>query len=179
VPTPAQVLAQPYFQMQVEQARHAAVLVLGNVDGGREAWYSSDGKILFLRHGVLVKTWGLPQNLDATELPPDSPFRRGLQHLAGAVSSQRQIDLSPGYRYGVTLDSKVSPGPLETVEVLGQPRQLRRIDEHLRADALHWQADNHYWIDPVDGFVWKSQQTVPGGLPLTLTQLRPYREGAP
>lgn len=179
VPTPAQVLARPYFQMQVEQARHTAVLVLGNIDGGRQAWYSSDGKILFLREGVLVKTSGLPQDLEATALPPDSPFLSGLQRLAGPIVSARRIDLSPGYRYGVAVASQLSPGPLETIDVLGQSHQVRRIDEHVRAESLDWQADNHYWVDPADGFIWKSQQSVPGDSPLILTMLRPYREEAP
>lgn len=179
LPTSAQVMARPYFQMQVDQGRHSAVLVLGNIDGEREAWYSHDGVILFLRHGVLVKSWGLaPGNLDATALPADSPFVTGLQRLTGTVSSTRRVDLSPGYRYGVSLVSELSPGPLESVQVLGQSHQLRRIDEHVRAVGLHWQADNRYWVDPADGLVWKTRQTLPTGTTLTLTMLRPYQPEA-
>jgi len=180
LPTPAQVLARPYFQLQVDQGRQSAVLVLGNVDGDREAWYSHDGVILFLRHGLLVKTFGLAQaNLDATALPAGSPFLDGLQKLGAPITSARQVDLSPGYRYGVGMVSELVPGPLESVQILGQARQLRRIDEHLRAPALHWHADNRYWIDPADGLVWKTRQTLPTGTTLTLTMLRPYRESTP
>lgn len=71
LPSPEEVLARPYYQMQVDQGRHAAVLVLGNVDGDREAWYSGDGVILFLRHGLLVKSSGMRgANVEGTELPP-------------------------------------------------------------------------------------------------------------
>lgn len=180
LPTPAQVLARPYFQLQVDQGRQSVVLVLGNVDGDREAWYSHNGVILFVRHGVLVKTFGLAQaNLDATALPAGSPFLDGLQKLTVPVTANRQVDLSPGYRYGVTLVSELVPGGLETVQILGQPRQLRRIDEHVHSGALHWHADNRYWVDPADGLVWKTRQTLPTGTTLTLTMLRPYRESTP
>jgi hypothetical protein len=176
LPSPDEVLARPYFQMQVDQGRHSAVLVLGNVDGDREAWYSGDGVILFLRHGLLVKSWGMPAtNFDGTALPADSPFLAGLERLTGPVTTTRQVDLSPGYRYGVKLVSRLSPGPLETVQVLGTPHRLRRVDEHVSAQAMDWQADNQYWVDPSDGLVWKTRQTLPGGATLTLTMLRPYR----
>jgi hypothetical protein len=68
---------------------------------------------------------------------------------------------------------------METVDILGTPRPLLRIDEHVRSAALGFEADNRYWVDPADGFVWKSRQTIPGGLTLTLTELRAYRGGRP
>lgn len=178
LPSPEQVLARPYFQMQVDQGRHSAVLVLGNVDGDREAWYSHDGVILFLRHGLLVKSWGLSVNIDGTALPDASPFLTGLQHVDGTVSVERRVDVSPGYRYGVAVESQLSAGPMETVAILGQAHQLRRIDEHLHAAGLDWQADNRYWVDPASGQVLKTRQTLPGGQTLTLTMLRPYQPDA-
>ncbi|UGB38270.1 YjbF family lipoprotein [Frateuria soli] len=175
LPSPEEVLARPYYQMQVDQGRHAAVLVLGNVDGDREAWYSGDGVILFLRHGLLVKSSGMRgANVEGTGLPAGSPFLAGLQQLAVPASTTRRVDLSPGYRYGVRLHSRLSPGPLETVQILGEPHVLRRIDEHVDAPGMGWQADNRYWVDPADGRVRKTRQTLPGGATLTLTMLRPY-----
>jgi hypothetical protein len=175
----ADVAARPYYQLQVDSKHGEALLVLGNVDAGREAWYSAQDEIVFLRHGLLVKSWHLGTDIDATRLPADSPFRTGLQHVRAPVESHRRVDLSPGYRYGVTLDSRLSPAGMETVDILGTPRQLLRIDEHVSSAALEFEADNRYWIDPADGFVWKSRQTIPGGLTLTLTELRAYRGDPP
>lgn len=97
-----------------------------------------------------------------------------MQQLSAPVSTTRRVDLSPGYRYGVRLHSRLSPGPLETVQILGEPHRLRRIDEHVDAPGMGWQADNRYWVDPADGRVRKTRQTLPGGATLTLTMLRPY-----
>ncbi|MCX7515278.1 YjbF family lipoprotein [Frateuria hangzhouensis] len=179
LPTREEVLARPYFQMRVDQGRHSAVLVLGNVDGDREAWYSGDGVIVFLRHGLLVKSSGMGWgDLVGTSLPAGSPFLAGLQRLEAPVVGARVVDLSPGYRYGVRVESRLSPGPMESVQILGEAHELRRIDEHVSAAGLDWQADNRYWVDPADGLVWKTRQTLPDGPTLTLTMLRPYQPEA-
>lgn len=178
-PTAASVAARPYSQLQVESSKTSALLILGNVDAGREAWYSAAHEIVFLRHGLMVKTSGLAQDIDATRLPADSPFRTGLQRLRAPVETTRSLDLSPGYRYGVTAASTLTPIGPEAVDILGTTHRLLRIDEQVRIPALDFQATNRYWVDPEDGFVWKSRQTIPGGPTLTLTVLRPYRSPTP
>ncbi|HEX7339846.1 MAG TPA: YjbF family lipoprotein [Rhodanobacteraceae bacterium] len=176
VPTPAGVAAIPYAQLQVTSKDGSAVLVLGNVDHGREAWYSADKEIVFLRDGVLVKTWHLRPDIVSTHFPPDSPFLTGLQHLRAAVTTTRTLDL-PDYRYGVEATSHLVPAGMHDVVILGRTHHLLRIDETLVAPAIHFRADNVYWVDPTTGLVWKSRQSIPGGLILTLTQLKPYRGG--
>ncbi|HET6586429.1 MAG TPA: YjbF family lipoprotein, partial [Oleiagrimonas sp.] len=80
-PAPAKVAALPYAQLGVTSKAVSAVLVLGYVDHGRLAWYSSNQEILFTRHGVVVKTWSLQPDILATHLPADSPFVTGLERL--------------------------------------------------------------------------------------------------
>ncbi|HLQ85120.1 MAG TPA: YjbF family lipoprotein, partial [Salinisphaeraceae bacterium] len=173
-PTAASVAQVPYYQMLVQSQAGSALLILGNLDYGREAWYSGGDEILFLRHGLLVKTWNMQPDIIATHLPADSPFRNGLHHLRETTRSSRRLDL-PDYRYGIQANTTLAPAGLHAVTILDETRQLLRIDEHVEAPAIAFVADNRYWVDPSDGFVWQSQQTIPGGLTLTLTQLKPYR----
>jgi hypothetical protein len=175
--TAATVAAKPYAQLRVDSDAGNAVLVLGNIDGDRDAWYSAAKEILFLRDGVLVKTAGLRANIEGTQLPADSPFRTGLQHLQAPTTSTRRVDL-PDYRYGVTVTSQLVPAGVEPIDILGTTRRLLRINEHAQAVGLGFAADNSYWVDPATGFVWKSRQTIPGGQTLVLTVLRPYRGAA-
>lgn len=175
-PTPASVAANPYAQIEVTSKDGTAVLVLGNIDHGRQAWYSADREIVFLRDGVLVKTWHLRPDLVATHFPSDSPFLTGLQHLKKAVTTTRTLDL-PDYRYGVVATSHLVPAGLHEVAILGKVHHLLRVDETLRAPTIHFKANNTYWVDPATGLVWKSRQSIPGGLTLTLTQLKPYLGG--
>ncbi|HET7268093.1 MAG TPA: YjbF family lipoprotein [Oleiagrimonas sp.] len=176
-PTAVKVAARPYYQLELQSDAGTAVLILGNIDHGRQAWYDAHDTIVFLRHGVLVKTSGMHADIIATRLPADSPFITGLEHLHGATSTMRQLDL-PDYRYGITATSRLVPEGMHEVTILGQAHQLLRVEEHIRAPVIDFAATNRYWVDPSDGFIWKSRQTIPGGPTLTLTQLRPYR-GAP
>jgi hypothetical protein len=178
-PTAASVAAQPYFQLQVSSHDGEAIMILASVQGARLGWYGADGQAVFLRHGLLVKTLGLTRNLDTVLLPQEDPFASGLQHLQQPITYVRVMDWSPGYRYGVQAQAQLSPKAMEDVEILGTVHHLRRIDERVRSAEVGLNVVNHYWVDPTDGFIWKSRQYAGPGLPLELIQLRPYRESTP
>jgi len=55
---------------------------------------------------------------------------------------------------------------------------LLRIDEQVDAPTLNFRATNHYWVDPQDGFIWRSEQHLTPRLALKIVQLRPDREAA-
>ena len=173
--TAAEVAARPYYQLEASTPSGHAVLILGNLDGKREDWYGAHGVVVFLEHGQVVRTAGLPQNLDGLQQAADNPFARGLQRLTAPVEYTRYEDWSPGYRYGVPVHVRLTPAGTGQLAILGQTRTVLRVDEQLDAPAAGWHAVNHYWVDPADGFVWKSVQQVTPGLPITLVQLRPYR----
>ncbi|WP_254424553.1 YjbF family lipoprotein [Rhodanobacter sp. C05] len=175
-PTAAEVAAKPYYQMQATSPDGSAVLILGNLDGQRQAWYGTHQVVVFLEHGRIVQTAGLHQNLDGLQLPANDPFARGLQTLTAPVDYSYAKDWSPGYRYGVHVDARLIPAGTEQISILGTTHQVLRVDERINAPAAHDRAINHYWVDPQDGFIWKSEQQVAPGLILQLLQLRPYRE---
>ncbi|HXO99238.1 MAG TPA: YjbF family lipoprotein [Luteibacter sp.] len=175
-PTAASVAATPYFQLQVNAPGGQAILILARSAHGQLGWYGAGHDVVVTRDGLVVKTVGLPQNLDDSAFPAANPFRTGLQRLGGPLDYTRRMDWSPGYRYGVLLQARLEPGAMEDVDILGTVHHLRRIDERLTAPGVHM--NNRYWIDPADGFIWKSRQYIAPGLPLELIQLRPYRENA-
>lgn len=172
--TPESVAASPYFQLQVNAPAGEAILILAKTEQGELGWYGDTHDIVFTRDGLVDRTVGLPQNLDASAFPGDNPFHSGLQNLTGPVNYTRRMDWSPDYRYGVILQGQLEPRGIEDVEILGKVRRLRRVDESLTARGVH--LSNRYWVDPSDGFIWKSRQYVAPDYPLELIQLRPYRE---
>lgn len=174
-PTAAAVAARPYYQMQATGPDGSAVLILGNIDGTRQDWYGDHGVALFLQRGRIVQSIGLGQNLNGLQLPANDPFARGLQTLVAPVDYHYSADFSPGYRYGVPVQATLTPAGTEQVSILGTSHQLLRVDEHINAPAADYHATNHYWVDPKDGFIWKSVQQVAPGVRLQLVQLRPYR----
>ncbi|MGO4703728.1 YjbF family lipoprotein [Dyella sp. 2RAB6] len=175
-PTAASVAAEPYYQLLVDAPGGEAVLLLASVQGDLQGWYGQDGQAVFLRHGVLIRTVGLEANLDHVAFDGGDPFAAGLQHVQAQVEYRRVLDWSPGYRYGIAATAQLEPKGIENVEILGQMHRLRRYDERVRADGAHFDVTNRYWVDPADGFIWKSRQHVAPGQALELIQLRPYRE---
>ena len=174
--TPASVAALAYYQLQVNAPGGQAVLILGSVSGSRLGWYAKGHQAVFMEHGLVVKTLGLSDNLDRLALPGDNPFAVGLQRVSYPMSYTRTMDWSPGYRYGVTVRATLTEASMENVEILGVTHSLRRIDERLLGDGFD--RENRYWVDPVDGFIWKSVQYIDASQRLEIIQLRPYRTGS-
>lgn len=173
--TPEAVAAKPYFQLEVKAPTGTAVLILAKVDHGQLGWYGGNHDIVITRGGLVIKTVGLRSNLDAMAIQGDDPFRVGLHRLQGPVDYTRRMDWSPDYRYGVEVQAHLEPQGVERVSILGHNRELRRVDERLTVLATGEHMTNRYWVDPADGFIWKSRQYVAPGFPLELIQLRPYR----
>lgn len=171
--TAKEVYGRPYYQMRLDWREGPELLVMGHVEHGRTLWYDGGDHLFVLRHGLVVKTAHVAANLDATALPADDPFRRGLEHLTGPVDVTRHVDLSPGYRYGVPLHVHLAPAGHATLTILGKAHAVRIVEETVRAPSIDFVAHNRYWVDAA-GVVWKSRQTLPGGPTLTLTALRPY-----
>ena len=173
MPDAAQVAANPYSQMFVRTGSGQGVLVLGNLDGDREAWYGKGEVVLFLRHGRVVRTADLADNLEGLHAPADNPFARGLQHLATPVEYAFHMDWS-GYRYGVPVHARLTPLGTTTLSILGARHEVLQVEATLDAPAAHWHAVDRYWVDVRDGLVWKSEQHVTPNQSLTLLQLKPY-----
>jgi len=170
-PTAAEVAAKPYPQIKVNGPNGGAVLVLGNIDAGRQAWYSSERSIVFLQDGLLVGTHGGTPELQQMWIEGASPFH-ALHTLQGTVTIQRRYDLMPGYRYGIRVTGTLERLGAEPVDILGKVRMLVHVRETLR--GTQWKGENHYWVDPASGFIWKSQQMIAPGTHLDITQLKPY-----
>lgn len=172
-PTAESVARVTHPQLLLEYAGGSAVLVLGNDDDGRQAWYSHDRKIVYLdEHGVLVGSHGFAT--DAADIHGDdaTTLASAAQRHEPATLSHR-YDWMPGYRYGALVTGQLQVVGDESVDILGTPHALLHVREHLVGAGV--KADNDYWLDPADGFVWKSRQLLAPGEMLAITQLKPYR----
>ncbi|MBT3533597.1 MAG: YjbF family lipoprotein [Rhodospirillaceae bacterium] len=143
-----------------------ALLLLARSQGDEQHWISGlDRSVLALRGGRVVKTFGFPENLKDTRADSIDPVDRLLHKLTQPIHHTRYLDLDVGPHYGLVIDS--------VFESLG-PRKLRIVEldfdtilvrERNVARTLNWRFENLYWVDPADGFVWKSTQTIARGFP--------------
>ena len=143
-----------------------ALLLLARSQGEEQHWISGlDRSVLALRGGRVVKTFGFPENLKNTRADTIDPVDRLLHKVARPVHHTRYVDLDLGPHFGLVINS--------TFESLG-PRKVRIVEldfdtilirEMNSARTLNWRFENLYWVDPVDGFVWKSRQVIARSFP--------------
>jgi len=170
--TPEQVAAVPYPQVQLKANDLSSVSVLGFVDKGRLSWYASNHAVFYTNEvGLLIGTSGLGRSYEARIIGA-SPFN-DLASLSGPTTVHRQYDWLPSYQMGVAVTGTLQRGRQESVEILGQARQLVRFEERLEGPGLN--ETNLYWADPESGFIWKSRQYLAPGYAVELIQLKPYR----
>ena len=165
------IAASRFAQIKVTGAAGGAILVLGNIDGQRQAWYSSDQNIVFLQHGLVVATHGGPIQLRDMSILGASPFP-DLRDVASGTTVHRRYDVMPGYRYGMLVTGTLQPLGRETLIILGKARDLLHVQESLHGSD--WTATNHYWVDPGNGFIWKSVQAIAPDASLEIIQLKPF-----
>jgi hypothetical protein len=149
-----------------------AVMVLAARRNGVDEWHGVT-ETLVLRHGRLVQSAGLPDGSDLiVATPADDPFQGDLRTLQDGTEVTRLVDLPARFLTGIPQYARYSLGPLQTREIMGVKRELRRVDERISMPALGFRATNRYWFDPASGRVLISeQQWLPGMPGLILTEL--------
>ena len=171
--TAADVAAVPYAQILVTTPSSEGVMAKVRQQGDLQFWVASGKQVLLMRDGLVVRSVGLEPSLDGTRFEGESPFKRGLQHIADGDTSTRWIDIYQGEQVGLAVNSRFRRQGLETVTLLGQPHVLQRIDEAFEIPALGFSATNRFWVRPDDGLVLQSQQYLTPELALKIVHLRP------
>lgn len=170
--TPAQVTANRYPQIQLRAPDMSAVMVLGYVDDGQQAWYAGKEAVFHLdRDGLVTSTSGNGRQI-STRIVGDSPFHH-LTTITAPVQLQRQYDATPPYAVSVPVTGTLTRHGTDKVDILGRKMQLVRFEERLKGGGIN--ATNLYWADATTGFIWKSRQHLAPGYAVELTQLKPYR----
>ena len=176
--TAADVAAVPYAQILVTTPSSQGVMAKVRQQGDLQFWVASGKQVLLMRDGLIVRSVGLEPSLDGTRFDGESPFKRGLQHIADGETSTRWIDMYKGEQVGLAVNSRFRRKGLETVTILGKPHAVQRIDEAFEIPALGFSATNRFWVRPVDGLVLQSQQYLTPELALKIVHLRPDWETA-
>ena len=167
------VAAVPYAQILVTTPSSQGVMAKLRQQGDLQYWVASGKQVLLMRNGLVVRTTGLEPGLDGTHFDGQSPFKRGLQHIADGERSTRWIDMYKGEQVGLAVNSRFIRKGLETVTILDTPYVLQRIDEQVEIPDLGFSGTNRYWVRPADGIILQSEQYVTPGLLLRIVHLRP------
>ncbi len=143
-----------------------ALLLLARSQGDEQHWISGlDRSVLALRGGRVVKTFGFPENLKNTRTDAIDPVDRLLHKLVQPVRHTRYVDLDLGSHFGLVIESVFENLGPQKVRIVELEFDTILIKEQNNARSLNWRFENLYWVDPVDGFVWKSRQFIARSFP--------------
>ena len=143
-----------------------ALLLLARQQGDEQHWISGlDRSVLALRGGRIVRTFGFPENLKATRQHGADPVNHSLHKLKTPIKGVRYIDLDLGSRFSLAIDSIFESLGERKIRIVELDFQTILIREKNSARSLNWHFQNLYWVDPEDGFVWKSQQVIARSFP--------------
>lgn len=173
--TNEQINTLPYASMYLRiNGGQQIFVVLGYNENGQQKWITRDQAMLVTEHGRLVKTLGLPDNLDEVSNLRHDPLGDA-RHLSEGVSWNHSLSWTEnGKTRADTAVSRFTRGQDEILQLAGQPVACRVWHEEvsLSENNLSWR--NTFWVDIRSGQIRQSLQKLGADSPsIEATILKP------
>lgn len=153
--TRAQITAmkQPLYRADLPKRKARAYLLLIGQNDGVNTWTTTDGIMISLRDGVVVRTLGLGQDLMSARMPTAAELRRG----KGAVTATYYYLTGDDQSFGVPVKCELSRLGREKIEIASLTYRTEHVRETCAGDSERF--TNEYWIEP-NGHIRKSKQWI-------------------
>ena len=166
----------PYASIAAKIGRGPrSILILWREDRGELHWLSADNAAVVTRGGRVVRTAGFAETLVDTRMSGPDPVASGLQGLSGDKVMTRHVDIrGTEEHHGLPLQSEFRVVRSTKIQIVDLTFDTILVEERVQAAYLDWQFTNLYWVDPADGFVWKSRQQIARTFPpIVIEVLKP------
>lgn len=152
-----------------------SILILWRVDHDDLHWLSADAAAIVTRMGRVVKTAGLPENIRDTRSLAQDPLAIGITSQAAPDTYVRTVDVeTDGPLYQLKIESRFREVGARRITIAEIEFDTILFEEICKATTLNWSFRNRFWVDPADGFVWRSEQTIARAFPqITIEVLKP------
>ena len=146
----SQAAGVPYASLGLEFGSGPQVLlVLGMGRGGERDWYAGEAIFVRTQAGRVLRTAGFPNDLGGISLAPGVPGQ--------ANEIAYTVDLPDMAVFGAAAQCMRTQAGDETLRILETNIATRHIVERCEVPAIDWKFNNDYWVDPADGYVWRTQ----------------------
>ena len=154
----------PYASIRLKIGKGpAGLLILETKERKKNTWLSADQVTIVEREGKIIRTLGLTNNL--TSIRPQSVNHVELVKNKDSPIYKSFISLDNPEVFELELKVKVLNKGLEEIEIVDKKYSLIHFIEEKENRYLRWKSKDHYWVDPEDGFVWKSIQNIAPNIP--------------
>lgn len=156
--TRAQLNEVPFATIGVSFGQGRSYIVPIADNEGYLDYRDNAGRSIRMHDGLVVATEGAGADLNAIRFAQDDPIanRSPLDEWPESVFREYQYKWRHGSQYGVTLACKYQRLAAETIEIVEIDFDVVRVVETCTNQKR--QVVNTYWVEPADGFIWRSEQ---------------------
>ena len=150
----------PYASMLVKIGRGPeALMILESINNNKYTWVSADGIYLVIEDGLIVKSYGLNNNLKSKIQPHDSlsTAKEDLEYITYYSFAQPTLN-------NLKVNTKFFRKRSSLHKLAFGEMKLRLVEEVITSDDIAWREKNLYWLDE-NNYVWKSTQSISPKLP--------------
>jgi len=148
----------------------SGLIILESANPNNYIWVSKDNVYLETKHGRIVKTEGLFNNLIDLTLP-NQTFEQVLKNPEAVMHYLSYYSYDRPYLLDLEAKISIVNRGTQEIKILGEVKKLILIEESISNDEIRWKAKNLFWVDPKDYFVWKSVQHISPKLPSFTLQI--------
>ncbi|MDL4915509.1 MAG: YjbF family lipoprotein [Enterobacterales bacterium endosymbiont of Blomia tropicalis] len=151
-------------------------VVLGYNENDQQKWVTQDKAMLVTAQGRLIKTLGLPNNLQQVSNLQHDPLADGLHIRKGASWTRIVQWTEQGKVRAATVSSLFQRGEDQVLDVAGHRIACRVWHEQARIDSSGREWENTFWIDSRSGEVVQARQMLAAdAFPVETTILKPAK----
>ena len=140
------------------------LLILESVNDNETLWVSRDNVYIRLENGRITRTLGLVNNI-VTYLSPKVLFQDLLKERPVNIDFFAYYSYEKPVLNNLRTKVKIREISEQTIVILGHEKNTIVFEEEVENSYLGWKVKNKYWVDPKNGFVWKSIQNPSPKLP--------------
>jgi len=140
------------------------LLILESVNDNETLWVSRDNVYIRLENGRITRTLGLVNNI-VTYLSPKVLFQELLKERPVNIDFIAYYSYEKPVLNNLRTKVKIREISEQTIVILGHEKKTIVFEEEVENSYLGWKVKNKYWVDPKNGFVWKSIQNPSPKLP--------------
>lgn len=163
----------PYASLKMKIGKGpAGLLILESKNEGLNTWVSADGVSIIEKSGYIVRTMGLTNNVTGLRSLQNNSFLDLIAINPSSLSNHLEyLSLDNPEVFEMELNCYILIEGEKVVEILDKKFSLIHLTKVKENKYLRWKVKDHFWIDPKDGFVWKSIQNIAPNLPPVIIEV--------
>ena len=146
------------------------LVILESIENNNYVWVSKDKVFIVTKDGRIERSLGLLNNL--TKISSiDQSFKDVITKPNPVTKYYSYYSFEEPLLIDLKVTISIENKGMHEIQILGERKKLVLIEESISSELIGWKEKNKFWVDPIDYFVWKSEQNISPKLPTFIFQV--------